>query len=236
MGELSWLTSRPIAHRGLHDMNKTRWENTRAAFRAAVERNYTIECDVHLASDGVPVVFHDEELARLTGGDGRIWQRTSAEMGALRVGGTAEQVPTLSQLLELVSGAVPLIIELKGVAGHDTGLVDAVLGSLSSYKGHAALMSFDHWIVRDLGRKSGNLPVGLTATGSSPSDMEAHFSMLANGLSFVSYDVSNLPNAFVSFVRERLSLPVITWTVRNAEDAQKTLRYADQMTFEGFDP
>ena len=62
MTDLSWLTARPIAHRGFHDMNKTRWENTLSAFAAAVERGYAIECDVHLSSDGVPVVIHDDDL------------------------------------------------------------------------------------------------------------------------------------------------------------------------------
>ena len=236
MGDLSWLTAQPIAHRGFHDMNKTRWENTIASFAAAIERGYAIECDVHLAADGVPVVFHDDTLLRLTGKDGKVWQRSSAELSALAVGGTGERIPTLAQVLDLVAGRVPIVIEIKGIAGHDGGLVASVLDCLTDYPGHAALMSFDHWIIRDLGRKAENLPIGLTACGLSEADMEAHFSMLAHGLSFVSYGVTELPNPFVSLVRNRLSLPVITWTVRNQADAERTFRHADQMTFEGFAP
>lgn len=236
MQDTAWLTSRPIAHRGLHDMNRQRWENTLSAFAAAVERGYAIECDVHRAADGVPVVFHDEELKRLTGREGRVWQHTAAELTGLSVGGTGDHIPSLSEVLALVDGRVPVIVELKGVAGHDQGLAERVLDCLADYPGETALMSFDHWILRDLGRLGGNLPIGLTAHGRSMADMEAHFSMLAHGISFASYCVDDLPNPFVSFLRERLSMPVITWTVRNEAGVERTFRYADQMTFEGFSP
>ena len=236
MRDISWLKARPVAHRGLHDMNEKRWENTIAAFRAAAEHGYSIECDVRRSADGVPVVFHDVELERLTGEDGKIWQRTAAELTALAVGGTEERVPTLDQTLEAVSDRVPMVIEIKGVPGHDEGLVDEVVKCLGKYKGRVALMSFDHWIIRELGRKAGDIPFGLTADGRSEGQLEAHFSMLGHGISFVSYQVNDLPNGFVSFVRERLSMPVITWTVRDRENAEKTFRYADQMTFEGFAP
>lgn len=236
MTDLSWLTAQPIAHRGFHDMNTTRWENTLAAFEAAAERGFAIECDVRLSADGVPVVFHDVSLDRLTGVDGMVWQRTAAELTSLQVGGTAERIPTLAQALEVIAGRVPVVIELKGIAGHDSGLAEAVPACLSGYTGHAAVMSFDHWIIRELGRIAGEIPVGLTAEGRSAADMEAHFSMLANGISFASYCVDDLPNPFVTFLRERLSIPVITWTVRNDEGVERTLRYADQMTFEGFEP
>ncbi|MDZ5696399.1 glycerophosphodiester phosphodiesterase [Chelativorans sp. M5D2P16] len=236
MQDTAWLTSRAIAHRGLHDMNRQRWENTLSAFAAAVERGYAIECDVHRAADGVPVVFHDEELKRLTGREGRVWQHTAAELTGLSVGGTEDHIPSLSEMLALVDGRVPVIVELKGVAGHDQGLAEGVLECLADYPGETALMSFDHWILRDLDRLGGNLPIGLTAHGRSMADMEAHFSMLAHGISFASYCVDDLPNPFVSFLRERLSIPVITWTVRNEAGVERTFRYADQMTFEGFSP
>ncbi len=231
-----WLAARPIAHRGFHDMNRERWENTLAAFEAAAARGYAIECDVHLSADRVPVVFHDSDMARLTGEDGKVWQYTAAELAVLRIGGTKQRVPTLAQALSVIQGRVPIIIEIKGVAGRDAGLVDAVLECLSGYHGDVALMSFDHRIIRALALLAGKIPIGLTAQGRSMTDLEAHFSMLAHGISFVSFAVSDLPNPFVSFVRERLSLPVITWTVRNQKGVEQTFRYADQMTFEGFEP
>lgn len=236
MNELSWLTKRPIAHRGYHDMNKSRWENTLSAFEAAIAKNFAIECDVHLTADGVPVVFHDDKLERLTGTEGFVWQRTAPEMAALRIGGTADHAPTLAEMLELVGGRVPLVIELKGIAGHDDGLVANVAGLLREYSGKAAIMSFDHWLVRQFPADAVGIPCGLTAHGARTHELEAHFSMLAHGISFVSYGVFDLPNPFVGFVREKLSLPVITWTVRKPKEVRDTYSHADQMTFEGFDP
>ncbi|WP_048646278.1 glycerophosphodiester phosphodiesterase [Nitratireductor soli] len=236
MSDVSWLTARPIAHRGLHDMNRACWENTLPAFAAAAEAGYAIECDVHLSADGVPMVFHDEALKRLTGADGNIWERRAADLGRLRIGGTAEPVPTLGEMLALVAGRVPVVIELKGSEGHDADLVERVVQVLAGYDGAVALMSFEHRLLRDLAAQASGRPRGLTAEGSSPAAMEAHFSMLAHDLSFVSYSVLQLPNAFVSFVRDRLSMPVITWTVRDVATVDATARHADQMTFEGFLP
>jgi len=236
MAKLSWLTKRPIAHRGLHDLNKKVWENTLSAFRRAMDRNFAIECDVHLSSDRVPVIIHDGDLKRLTGEDGFVWQRTGAELQALKIGGTKDHVPQLSELLDLVRGKVPLVIEVKGIAGHDDGLVEAVGAQLKNYKGKAAVMSFDHWLLRDLKRYMPDIPAGLTAYGKDNALIEAHFAMLAHGLDFTSYAAGDLPNPFVSFVRERLRMPVITWTIRDKPAIDLTFKYADQMTFEGFDP
>lgn len=235
MDELSWLIRRPIAHRGYHDLNRTRWENTLSAFEAAIERDYAIECDVHLSADGVPVVFHDSVLNRLAGRDGFVHDMTAAELTQLRVGGTEDRIPTLAEMLARVRGRVPLVIELKGAEGKDEGLVAAVAKTLQGYPGHAAIMSFDHWLVRRFADEAPGIPAGLTAEKITQEAIEAHFSMLAHPISFVSFSVADLPNPFVSFVRDRLAMPVITWTVRNEHAKAATFAHADQMTFEGFE-
>lgn len=234
MADISWLTARPIAHRGYHDMNKLRWENTLSAFDAAVARDYAIECDVHLSADGVPVVFHDDTLDRLTGQKGFIHEKTAAEMAQMRIGGTGDHAPTLAEMLARVRGRVPLVIELKGIPGKDDGLVAAVAKTLSGYEGEAAIMSFDHWLIRRFASDAPGVPGGLTAHGRTIPDLEAHFSMLAHPISFVSFGVADLPNPFVSFVRDKLAMPVITWTVRDEGARAITKQHADQMTFEGF--
>jgi glycerophosphoryl diester phosphodiesterase len=236
MKNLSWLTAQPIAHRGLHDCNNLVWENTLPAFEAAAAKGYAIECDVRLTSDGVPVIFHDEGLFRLTGTDGHVWQRTAREMAALRVGGTGDHPPSLKEMLDLVHGRVPLVVELKGVPGRDAGLVDRVCALLHDYGGKTAIMSFDHWLIRQFAAHARDIPTGLTAWGEADHELEAHFSMLAHGISFVSYAVDCLPNRFSGFVRERLGMPVITWTVRDEPAVERTFAHADQMTFEGFVP
>ena len=235
MTNLSWLTARPIAHRGFHDMNQAVWENTLTAFTRAIDRDYAIECDVHLSADGVPVVFHDDGLKRLTGREGYVWQKTAAEMAALRIGQTDDHPPTLKEMLDLVDGRVPLVIELKGIPGHDEGLVERVCLMLRNYRGQAAIMSFDHWLIRQFAVHAGDIPTGLTAWGDKGHEMEAHFSMLGHGISFVSFGVDQIPNRFTSFVRERLGMPVITWTVRDQAAVARTFAHAEQMTFEGFE-
>lgn len=236
MTDLAWLTKRPIAHRGLHDGNRLVWENTLAAFALAVKGNFAIETDVHMTKDGVAVVFHDGDLKRLTDRDGFVRDHTAAEMCEMSIGGTAEKVPTLRQLLALVAGQVPVIIELKGDVGFDAGLIAAIAAELSNYNGHAAIMSFDHHLIRDFAKLAPHIPGGLTAEGTSVADLEASFSMLAHGVSFVSYNVHHLPNPFTTFVRGRLNMPVITWTVRTKDDFDRTYANAEQATFELCDP
>ena len=236
MRDLSWLVERPIAHRGLHDLNTTRWENTLSAFAAAIARNYAIECDLHLSSDGIPMVFHDTALKRLTGRDGLVHELTANELARCRVGRSQDTIPSLGQLLALVDGQVPLVLELKGNRGKDGALVGAVAKVLAGYHGRVALMSFDHWLIRQFASQAPGLPRGLTACGIAPAQLEAHFSMLAHDIDFVSFLLGELPNPFVTMVRERLAMPVISWTVREPEAWARSRAHADQITFEGFEP
>ncbi len=235
MTSAAWIKELPVAHRGYHDTNKLVWENTLTAFSRAVEAGFAIECDLHYASDGVPIVFHDENLERLCNMPGDIRERTSKELGLLSVGGTADKIPTLKQLLDLVQGKVPLVLELKGREADDEGFAETVLEVLEGYQGKVALMSFDHWLLRDLKELKAPYPVGLTAGGNKPEEFEVHEKAMALGLDFISYFFADLPNPFISGQRDN-GIPVITWTVRDEKARKHTFENADQMTFEGFDP
>lgn len=236
MRDLSWLTARPIAHRGYHDMNKAVWENTRTAFSRAIEAGFAIECDLQLSADSVPMVFHDHDLQRLCGIAGEVRERTAGELALLSVGGTADRILTLRQLLDLTKGRVPLVIELKGIdAEGDDGFAETVLDTLEGYQGPVALMSFDHWLLRALKEAGSPYPLGLTAEGAKPEDFFVHDEAMQLGLDFISYCVPHLPNSFITAQRER-GIPVITWTVRDETMRAHTYLHADQMTFEGFDP
>ncbi len=235
MTSAAWLKEQPVAHRGYHDLNKDVWENTLSAFSRAIEAGFAIECDLHYASDGVPVVFHDEDLERLCNLKGDIRDRTSRELGLISIGGTSDKIPTLRQLLDLVKGRVPLVIELKGREADDEGFAEAVLEVLEGYEGKVALMSFDHWLLRDLKALNAPYPLGLTAGGIVPEDFETHEKAMALGLDFISYFYGDLPNPFISAQREK-GIVVITWTVVDEQGREQTFENADQMTFEGFDP
>lgn len=236
MTSADWIKERPVAHRGYHDMNKQVWENTLSAFSRAVDAGFAIECDIQLSSDSVPMVFHDHDLQRLCGLKGEVRERTAGELGMLSIGGTADRIPTLRQMLTLVKGRVPLVIELKGIsAEEDDGLAEAVLDVLEGYEGKVALMSFDHWLLKDLKSLDCPYPVGLTAEGADPEQFFVHDEAMQLGLDFVSYCAPHLPNSFVTALREK-GIPIITWTVRDEIMREHTYKYADQMTFEGFDP
>ena len=230
MNPLDWLTERPIAHRGYHDGNRERYENSLSAFQAAVEQGFAIECDVQPTADGDVVVFHDATLDRLTAEHGSVRDRTAEALRQITLGRTGDRIPTLAKALDLIAGAVPVVVEMKGPA--EPGYAEAVLAAAKRYSGPIALMSFDHDLVRAvLGH---GVAFGLTAEGTDAAALQEH-RWISPNVDFLSYGVDDLPNPFVEAFR-RSRRPVITWTVRTPEQRAATERYADQMTFEGFDP
>jgi glycerophosphoryl diester phosphodiesterase len=233
--DASFLKNRPVAHRGYHDMNNAIWENTISAFQRAIDHGYAIECDLQYSADGVPVVFHDDDMQRLCGVEGDIRLKTVGELGLFSIGKTADRIPSLSQLLRLVKGRVPLVLELKGRQGDDEGFADAVVETLEGYNGAVALMSFDHWLLKDLAALESRHPLGLTAEGARPEELALHREAMALGLDFISYHYGHLPNAFITAERAA-GRAVITWTVRDAAAADHSYAHADQITFEGFEP
>lgn len=234
--DASWIKDVAVAHRGYHDMNNRVWENTLSAFARAADSGFAIECDLQLSADSIPMVFHDNKLERVCGIQGDVRERTASELGLLAVGGTSDKIPTLKQMLDLVGGRVPLVIEIKGrTAEEDDGFVEDVLDALEGYQGKVALMSFDHHILRDLKRVGAPYPLGLTAMGDKPEEFFQHDEAMQLGLDFISYHWPHLPNSFITAQR-RSGTPVITWTVRDENALVHSYLHADQITFEGFDP
>ncbi|HSG95168.1 MAG TPA: glycerophosphodiester phosphodiesterase family protein [Afifellaceae bacterium] len=236
---LSWLTLRPIAHRGLHDMadaNPRKPENTLAAIQAAVENDYAIECDLQISADGVPVVFHDDMLDRLTGETGPVRGRTAAELARIEVLNSGETIPRLSVMLEQVAGAVPLVIELKSIAGKNGGFAQAVADDLRNYAGPVAVMSFDTVLAAEVMAAAPGLPVGLVAEGGLSGLIRHLAAIIRHGFHFVSYSLTDLPTAAPLIARWLLGLPLICWTARTPAGARKAKRWTDQMTFEGIRP
>ncbi|MYZ46667.1 glycerophosphodiester phosphodiesterase family protein [Propylenella binzhouense] len=231
---LRWLTGRPIAHRGFHDIGAGRPENTIAAFRAAIARDYAIECDVHPAADGVPVVFHDDTLDRLTRESGPVRDRSAAELAAITILRTQETIPTLDRLLACVGGRVPLLVELKSVPGRDAGFAAAVAERLKHYEGPVAVMSFDPGLIADLRGAAPLLPRGLTAEGDYRKALSHLATILREHVHFVSYSLEDLPTAAPLLARRMLGLPLISWTVRSPAERERAERWTDQITFEGF--
>src|SRR5882672_5061514 len=108
-----WLTARPVAHRGLHDISRGIVENMPGAVQAAIAGNFSIEVDIQLSADGEAMVHHDDALGRLTEGTGALLGKTAAELKAVTFKGTSERMMALGDLCALVDGRVPLLIEVK---------------------------------------------------------------------------------------------------------------------------
>ena len=138
------LLSTDYAHRGLH--SKTIPENSLAAFSSACNAGYGIELDVQLSKDGKIFVFHDDTLERMCGIKNRIQNMTSAEIKRCSLLGTSEKIPLLAEVLELVDGQVPLLIEVK-YADNAIPLSKRLCLILDTYPGAFAIQSFDPTIL-----------------------------------------------------------------------------------------
>ena len=232
---VAWLRGATFAHRGLHGPGVP--ENSLAAAGAAIARGLGIECDVHKSGDGQPMVFHDDHLDRLTGRDGRIGERTAAELGATPLLGSTETIPTLRRLLDLVAGQVPLLIEIKAPEdGRSGALCLAVRRVLEGYRGAHAVMSFDPAVVRWFLRHSPHTVRGLVVSEQDDKALAGrlrrHRMLWQAKPDFLSYDIRDLPGRFPRGQRGR-GLPLATWTVRTPELLERALAHADAPTVEG---
>ncbi|MCE7027320.1 glycerophosphodiester phosphodiesterase family protein [Jiella avicenniae] len=237
-GPFRWLVERPIAHRGLHDGNRAIPENSVPAALAAIAAGYAIECDVQMSADGTPHVFHDATLNRMTGRHAAVATQSDGDLAGLTLGRSTATIPTLQRFLAVVAGQVPVVIELKSNdKTRDRDYFSRVKPLVDAYSGPLALMSFEDWLVDQmLADRPEGRPIGLTADGRRASVLAAHRTVFERGCDFVSYDVHDLPNGFVGWVREERRAPVISWTVRNEDEYAVSCRHADQITFEDFAP
>lgn len=242
-----WLTARPIAHRGLHDVSKNVVENTATAFQLAIDKNYSIELDVQLTKDGQAAVFHDYDLDRLTTSSGKTIEKTMDEMRQLQFKHSSDPIQTLPEILALIDGKVPVVIELKAPQIQTTKLEEVVATCLQAYSGEAAVMSFSPDIVTNLTNLT-DRPRGIVSCdyfhdedGEHLSDEECyalthllHFP--TSKPDFISYGVKDFPAPSVDLLKSLYAIPTICWTTTDETLHAKALRHCDQVTFEGYDP
>ncbi len=246
----SWMTARPIAHRGLHDRATGVIENSTAAFMAAVEAGYAMECDVQLTRDGEAVVFHDFTLDRLTVESGRVIDRTARDLAGMALADSqaGDTIRSFGNLLDHVEGRAPIICEIKSAFDGDLRLVRRIVETLAERNMPVALKSFDPRVVAALRMLAPDIPRGIVAMNEyDHADYEtvppAEKHAMANLLhfremepDFISWRVKDLPAGLPYLCRTQLGLPVMTWTVRSAEDVARAGQHADQIVFEGFRP
>ena len=244
---------RPIAHRGLHDPARGVIENTAGAFDAAIAKGYGIECDLRPAAGGLPVVFHDLTLERLTESSDAVSSLGAPALSEVRFKSAKETgILTFAGLLELVAGRVPLLVEVKSEWEEPEQPFLAGIATLAAaYAGPLALMSFDPAVMAALKELAPTLPRGIVSGSYRNPDGTGWWAdriveprafdlsqLLESGPAepdFFAYHVKSLPSPVTRFAREVVGLPLFTWTVRSEEDRLIAAQWADAPIFEGYE-
>jgi len=238
MKNINWLLSVPIAHRGYHSLNIP--ENSIAAFNEAIKDGFNIELDIRKTKDDVLIVFHDNNLFRLTSFDKSVEDCSYSEIQKLVLNGSSERIPVFTDVLDYVNGQVGLLIEIKEHS--NVGRVEELISqNLDTYKGNFAVQSFDPKIVRWFckNRSSyirGQLFCGLTGVKLSFLKqflLQFLIVNLISGPDFISYNYIYL-NCWIKFVSVIFRIPIIAWTVRDADTVRKVRQTAQNVIFEGF--
>lgn len=242
---------RPIAHRGLHDRGRGIIENTASAFAAAIEKGYAIECDVQLSRDGIPMIFHDDDLDRLTGVEGPVGNRTMAELASYKLldSATGDTPQRFTEFLAQIAGRTLLQIELKQQANQAATevLAQTVMDALKGYSGPVTIESFDPKLLIEVRKRGAKMPLGIVTYGYDEPEWDQH---LAGGTKFVLRHLLHYPVSRFEFISCRdqsldlpavrffrsLGMPVTAWTIKTPVAAMAVIGKADQIVFEGFEP
>jgi glycerophosphoryl diester phosphodiesterase len=229
-----FLFNKPIAHRGLWNENIV--ENSLLAYQNAVEHGYPIEIDLYSTTDNEIVCFHDDTLSRMTGKDGFIYDKTLSELKELSLKNSGQKIPTLKEVLNLVSGKVPLLIEFKDQPNKN--YISIAVKILKEYKGDFAVQSFNPLYLLKIKKLAPNFIIGVLGTNTPPKERSFLTKFIVKNLSlnflikpdFISYNYKGLP------IKKPFNLPLLAWTIRDNEQATKALTFADNIIFENFIP
>ena len=242
--------ARPIAHRGLHNIDKGIAENSATAFELAIERGYGIECDLQLSSDGEAMVIHDDVLDRVAEAKGRVREMTANDIAKIKLSGSSAGDRTLyfAELLALVDGRVPVAVEIKAQHdGRNDELVRFAVTVAATYKGLLAFISFDPNILALLRKHGFKGPTGiiverlqsemalkhLTAWQRFAMRNLLHHFQTRFDLIACSHMALTMPS--IRLFRA-LGFPVLTWTIKNEQEEIRARPHCDQIAFEEYSP
>jgi glycerophosphoryl diester phosphodiesterase len=224
----SAFQERPIAHRGLWRSGGAP-ENSLAAFEAACRQGYGIEFDVRLSADGEAMVFHDETLERLTASAGLVEENTADALSALRLLGSDQTIPTLAEVLALIDGRVPILVELKTPPGQEGLLEGRVAELLGAYGGPAAVLSFNADALAWLASHAPDIVRGLNVGAA---DQLAGAERARPDFLSVQLDLAE----HLGVQMWRRMGEAIAWTCRSPADYIRFRSTVENLMFEGFDP
>ncbi len=236
------LFSLPVAHRGLHGEIP---ENSKSAFRAAIKAGYAIETDVRLSKDGALVLFHDDNLFRMTGDRRNVIDCTLKELLSLSLKGTEEKIPLLKDFLEEIGGQVPILLEIKNVPKvNPKEFCARISEAFEGYSGEFAVQSFQPLYVKNFKKLRPDIPCGLlTLSHPDLKDFASPFARLKRHIvshmslnfwikpDFVSFEFHSPTKKIKKFEGQKFC-----WTVRSPEDESAARMFCDNIIFEGYRP
>lgn len=242
--DLSIFKKRYFAHRGLHDNRSDAPENSMAAFQRAAEAGYGMELDVHVTKDGIPVIFHDFKLERMCGVDGEIEDYTYEELQQFTLGKSAERIPKLEDLLLMVKGRVPLIVEIKAETT-DVSSCTVIDRMLRTYDGEYCIESFNPMVLLWFRRHHNEVVRGQLATDFCKDGR--YKSLLYFFMTHLVFNFLTRPD-FIAYNHEYREEPgrricrrffkntAVAWTIRSFEELETVRDEFDVFIFESFTP
>jgi len=238
---MNWYENRPIAHRGLHN-NVDIPENSMAAFKAAIEADIPFEFDVHLTSDGELVVLHDHNLERLTGVDADVESCTASFITSQKLMNTEENIPLLSDVLALVDGQVPILIEIKN-EGKVGALEQKLLAVLDEYEGELAIQSFNPLALGFVAKNSPQIKRGQLSGSFKGENLPFYVKFILSNMilnikskpHFIAYEMTHLNKLSVKLHR-LFKVPVLAWTLESKEEIALVKNSSDNIIFKFFRP
>lgn len=235
-----WLTDTYICHRGYH--NKLVPENSITAFQKALNENFAIELDLQLTKDEKVIVFHDSNLNRMTNCNKLINECSFKEINTLKLLNTSDKIPLFNEVLELINGRVPLMIEIKqkGTIGI---LEEKVYKALKNYKGFFVVQSFNPysmgWFAENTshiirGQLSGSYDRHHIANNKKYMLRNLMFNHISKPY-FINYEIGFLQNPIVQQKREEGKL-ILGWTAKSLDEFIKAKKLCNNVVFENFNP
>lgn len=241
--DISWIKETPIAHRGLHDNSHV--ENSISAFKNAIDNDYAIELDVQLTKDNQVIVFHDENLKRMTNDNRDVSDINYNELKNLKLKNSHESIPLLKEVLEVVDGKTPILIEIKN--GDDViRLGKELYNIVKCYNGKYAVQSFNPFVLEWYKNNAPEVLRGQlsgTFTGDSSGNLKVYEKFALENLmlnfkskpNFIAYELKGLPHFRVSLLRKH-NIPILSWTVESEKELDKAYKYSDNIIFDKIRP
>lgn len=234
-----------IAHRGYFDNNLSCPENSLPAFKRAVDAGYGIELDVQLTKDGQMVVFHDPSLKRMCGISKKVTACTYEELKSCRLLGTSHSIPLFTEVLNLINGKVPLVIEIKP-EGDYMNTARQLAHILKNYNGIYCIQSFHPFVLRWFRKNHPEVIRGILSTNFRKNKIKRDpFTgfLLTNLLlnwyfkpDYIAYN-HKYANEFSYKLCRRLYRPVnAAWTIRSPKELDNNRDTFSIFIFDGFTP